>query len=108
MRKISNKAIKERWFEWPKDQSVKVLLRPFPASQTMLVSTTADGMSNINWEIFNFCLLDWKGYVGDDDRPLKCTDKNKKLVFDFDREMILFIIESVGDFESKIVIQKKT
>ena len=43
---------------------------------------------------FEYVVLDWKGMLNDDDKPLKCNEENKRIVYDYFQELVGFVIES--------------
>lgn len=108
MRKFNKKAIEQKWVEWEKDKEVQILVRPFPASQTMIMADMSkEERGSINWKIFDYCVLDWKGFVDENDKPLKCTKENKQMIFDYDREFIVFAVNEISNFDKDIIEQKK-
>lgn len=67
------------------DDDPAFLIRPFPASKGEM-RMTQDGELVISsarqWEMFNHCVTNWKYIVDDDDKPVPCTEHNKRLLFD--------------------------
>jgi hypothetical protein len=65
--------------------NAKLTIRPYPQSRsdvgfkngTMIIS-------GINTrDMFMYCLTEWDGVSGSDDKPLKMTDDIKKMIYDF-------------------------
>ena len=46
--------------------------------------------------LFNEAIVDWKGFDDDDDKELKCTAKNKKIVYEFYPELREFVDKEHG------------
>ncbi|MDD4060457.1 MAG: hypothetical protein PHW08_07140 [Kiritimatiellae bacterium] len=71
------------WHEF--GEGVRLKIRPYPASRAAV--TLKAGALVISgaesFEMFDYCLVDWEGVVGADDKPLKATAEIKRSVFDW-------------------------
>jgi len=83
--KINKKKYKERWVKVVDD--VEVLLRPFPMSQAVFAPGSDESFAKAVKNKFMYCVVDWKGIVDEDDKPVPCDDENKEFVFDFISEL---------------------
>lgn len=105
--KINKSIIKEEWVKYPEDEEVEFLIRPFPSSQGLVPPDDMEGQAHFNWKIFQYCVVDWKGIIGEDDKPLECNDENKKFIFDYVREFYSFVlINALAPLSN--VVEKKT
>ena len=82
----------------------KLKIRPYPASKSDVVFR--DGSLVITgenqYEIFSYCLEEWKDFVDADGKPLALTDAVKQKVFDFQLAGIpLFVLNKVRRFEQE-------
>ena len=70
--------------EYPFEGAV-LLIRPYPESKSRQTFSPAglvqEGQDR--FEIFNYCLVGWKGVAGADGKELDCTEEIKRKVFDF-------------------------
>ncbi len=102
MKKYNTKPTKGEWIAHPDDKEVQVKIRPFSLfSLTKLPSADNVDMSEV-WNIFNYSVLDWKGFEGEDG-SLECNEENKKLVYDFDQDIVVFVTEKAGVLRDKVV-----
>ena len=93
MAKKFNLKLKEgNWIDW--EDGCKLRLRPFPASQTMM--TEKDFDMDFSVKMFKICVVDWEGFVDDDDKPIECNDETKQYMFDYYPELINFVLENVN------------
>ena len=42
-----------------------------------------DDISEGMLQQFVYCLVDWKGLIGEDDKPFECNDENKAYIYDY-------------------------
>ena len=109
MRKISKNKIKSKWVNFDKDPDVKFKLRPVPINNILLGVALEGDRKKIIWDKFNYALEEWEGMTDENDKPLPCTEENKKFVFDWDEEILLFIGNKLGAAPDDInPIEKKT
>lgn len=86
---------KERWVVIDKENEVELLIKPFEHTRTLTFNS--QGISDpteINTEIFVYCVQDWKGINDMNNKPLECNELNKKNVYLNDIDIsIAFILE---------------
>jgi hypothetical protein len=95
MLKINTKKSEGQWIPYPEDKNVQFLIRPFsiftlsrlPSEETMAQLSPEE-----YWQIFNYCLMDWKGIYDTEEKPLKCNENNKKIVADHFMELASFVV----------------
>ena len=96
--KISYEA---RWFDF---QDGRLKIRPYPASMNDITIKVGKGMifsGEESLKMFEYCLIDWEGIVGADDKPIPCTDEVKRKVYDFQMGGIsAFVLTKVREFDT--------
>ena len=117
MLKINKKNAKGRWYKLPTDKTVELFIIPFPFTKgifSYVSDFSEDGINKLvenklfqSKMMFVESLLDWKGVVGEDNKPLKCIRANKELVFDNSIDIVQFVLEVANDDKSKIVREIK-
>jgi len=107
MRKIDRNALKGTWIKFPEDEEVELLMKPF----SLFNLTKMPNEENMDfarlWDIFNFCVLDWKGILDKDGKPIECDEKNRKMVFDYDSEILNFALDQSGVLREEMVTAKE-
>ena len=106
MRKFKQKIAKGKWTTFPEDDEVQVLIRPFSLFNLTKIPTEVDVDFTQFMDIYNYCLLDWKGIQDNQGNDLKCNDDNKKLVFDFDQELVLFVVNECSKLRQDVLSGK--
>lgn len=95
MKKINKKATKGQWIVDKDDKDIQYLIKPF--SIFNINKMPSEDLSQVNpseyYIIFNHALQDWKGIVDDNDKPLACNEENKKLIYDYDQDLVSFVLE---------------
>jgi hypothetical protein len=104
--KIKKSIVEAKWIKYPDDEEVEFKIRPFPQSEGLMPSDDEYKQAQFNWKVFNYCVLDWKGMVNEDNEPLECNEINKKFVFDYVREVFSFVIINAIS-STKGIIEKK-
>lgn len=107
MRKFNTKNIKGKWITHPEDKEVQVRIRPFSLFSFTKIPTEENVDMSQFWGIFNYCVLDWKGFVDSNDKPMKCTEENKRIVFDYDQDIILFVVNEASEMRESVVSEKE-
>jgi len=94
MRKYNKTSAKGKWFDFPKDKELKLFIKPFSifTMNKLPSETTAIDVSDY-FPSFNYSLTDWKGFISEDGKEMKCDEENKKIVYDFDQEIVTFVID---------------
>lgn len=106
--KVNKKATQEKWFEMDSNKDVKFLIRPFPMFMRRY-DNTSDNLSQYKngKEKFMYCVVDWKGIIDEEDKPLKCNKENKEYIFDFVAPLAIFIVTKISEFDDIILSEKK-
>jgi len=91
--KLNTKVDKGEWYDYTAttsgtDVAASFRVRPFPYS--FIEANTEDIVKEL-WNHFKYCLVDWKDVTDTNDKPLKCTDENKKAVFDYSEDVREFV-----------------
>lgn len=94
-KKQSMKLKKGNWVEW--EEGAEIRLRPFPASQSKV--NQADIDMEFTMEVFNYCVMDWKGIVEDtkEEKSIPCNKETKEYMFDYNPEMLTFVMETLKE-----------
>jgi len=87
--------------QWYDFGDARLFIRPYPSSKSNLV--IRDGRPVISgedqWDIFNYCLVDWKNVTDATGATISCTEDIKKKVFDFAMAGIsAFVLEKSRQF----------
>jgi len=104
---IKRKLTEAKWVNYPEDAEVKFKIRSFPTSMGMFLNGTDNDLIDFTWKKFNYCVVDWQGINDEDSKPLECNEENKKFIFDYVQELMLWVSTQVFDSTSGIV-EKKT
>lgn len=104
--KIDTKLAEAKWIDYEDDTEVKFKLRPFPMSQGIYVDS--DDIIEYTWKKFNYSVIDWKGITNEKDQPLECNDENKKFIFDYVQDLMMWIMVEISKLTSDLSSQKKT
>jgi hypothetical protein len=99
MKIVNTKMAEEKWFTNEQDADVKVLLRRFPVSNSLFAPDDDDRVMKLAWQRFEYCIVDWKGFLDESDAKLECNSDNKKLVFDYDVDTLMWISGLVVAFD---------
>ena len=107
MRKFDKKSLKGTWVKFPEDEEVQLLLKPFSLfNLTKLPNEQSLDFDKV-WDIFNYCVLGWKGIVDSDGKEIPCDEKNKKMVFDYDGDILTFVLDQSGVLREGMVTAKE-
>jgi hypothetical protein len=98
--KIKRDVIKGQWVDFEGD--VRLQVRPFPASEGLFTPTNAEEMSEATWARFNYCLLRWEGLKEEDDSEFEFNEDNKRFVFNYIQDIVLFVITQTRIMEGDI------
>lgn len=58
-----------------------------------------------DWQVFDYCLIDWRNVQSADDKPVILTDAVKKAVFDSDAEGIRQFVFTVVNRSNKLLFK---
>jgi len=107
--KVINKQIsKGKWFTYPKDKSIELLIRPLSIYD--FNKLPSESLEITPEEFGNFAsnlLLDWKGIIDEKGKPLKCDEDNKKLLADHDQELASFIMNMAAELKNDVITDKE-
>jgi len=96
MKKINTKPLKGKWFTFPDDEEISVLIKPF--SLFNMNRMPSENIEDVNvadfFDNFKYVCLDWKGLIDEDDKPLECNEENKRVVYDYFQELVAFVIDN--------------
>ena len=107
MKKFNVKQTKGVWITSPDDKEVQVLIKPVSIfSLTKLPSEEKITVIDA-WNMFKEMVLDWKGIVDEDAKVIKCDDDGKKLIYEYDQDLVSFIIEECNELREKVSGSKK-
>lgn len=101
MKKFNTKLFKGIWVSCPDQESIQIKIRPF----SIFSSTKNPADENFDlkevWNQFNYCVTAWKGFQ-DENGDMECNEANKKIVFEFDQELALFVLKEASDLREKV------
>lgn len=107
MRKYNTKLREELWFPFPTDEGIEFKLRMFPNSEAMNIEgNMTNAISQGVWKVFNYCVVDWKGILDENEEPIPCNEENKLFIFEQDEEIMEWVIETVGNMKSTLIEKK--
>lgn len=105
--KLNRSLLKSKWVTFEEAKGVSFEVRPFPASHNAVRSLSGEDKVEVFWKIFEYCLIDWKGVEGEDNKALECNADNKRMLYDYSEAAMMFIITMSAKNKDKI-IEKKT
>ena len=106
MKKFNVKTTKGEWLKFLEDEEVELNIRPFSLfSLTKVPSEETVDMTQL-WNIFNYCLIDWKGIEGETG-PMECNEENKKIVYDYDQQLVAFVVARASELRDNVVSKKE-
>jgi len=111
MRTINKKKIADEiWVKFPEDEEIQLKIRQFPTSQGMYIPGISDEtMFEFAWKKFNYCIVDWKGFIDENEKPLECNEENKRYVYDYIEDIMMWASNEISKLKEDIVTtQKKT
>jgi len=95
--KLNLKYVEGKWFDF---KEAKVKIKMFPNSKVLSLN-----MEELSFEdlsiILNECVVDWKGFVDEDGKEIKCNNKNKKLMVDVYMDLVNFVIEKQNEMREQ-------
>lgn len=107
MRKIQKPNFTE-WVEHDEDKDIKIEVKPVSIHIFNKVSGLTDLSVQDMFNIFNYAVVDWKGYLNTSGKPLEVNEENKALVFDLEFEKIVpKVVNEAFELRQKGVISEK-
>jgi len=103
MRTLNHKKTTGIWLEFPNDPTFKLNIRPLNILSMNKPPTATETTQNEIWEWFNYILVDWSGYIDEESKMIECNEEMKKLVFNFDQDVVSFCIEQATKLRNEIV-----
>lgn len=102
--KLNLKYVDGKWVDFREDAQVKIRMLPMSKSLSM-----ADGEVDLDAmsTIFTECVVDWKGFVDEDDKPIECSPENKLLMFDCFMELVGFVVEEQNNLREEFALSLK-
>lgn len=107
MRTLNQSKALGTWVSFPKDDTFKLQIRPLNILSMNRPPSDKTTTENQIWEWFDYILIGWEGYENEEGQPVECNEDNKKLVFNFDQEVVTFCIESATKLREEIVSIKE-
>lgn len=101
MKVVNTGVTEEIWVDNPDDKEVKVKIRRFPLSLSLFAPNEPDGVVKLAWQRFDYCIVDWQGFVDQDENTLECNSVNKKIVFDFNEDIMIWVANEINKLNSK-------
>ena len=100
--KIKKQTLMSKWFKYEGAEGVEIELTEIPMTNYLL--SLQDSLHNVfdseeereskTEKAILPAITNWTGLFGEDDRPLKLTKENKKLVFKANVDLMVFIQNS--------------
>ena len=102
MKTVNTKITKEVWVTNDEDNDVQFKLRRFPLSLSLFAPNDSEGIVKLAWQRFDYCITSWKGMIDENGKELECTTDNKRLVFDFYEDVMLWVAAQIHKLETPI------
>lgn len=109
MRRINTKKSTGIWIDFPSDDTFKLKIRPLNLLSLKAPAELSGGTTK-QYEIFewfDYVLLDWSGYNDEEGQVVECTKEMKEVVFNFDQEVVAFVISKATELRDEIVSGKE-
>ena len=106
MKKFNTKLFQGVWVSVPEQESIQIKLRPFSMFSTTKNPTDVNFELKEVWNQFNYCVTEWKGFQ-DEDGDMECNEVNKKIVFEYDQDLALFILKEANSLILKVFGEKE-
>ncbi len=103
MRTLNHQKAAGTWIEFPDDLTFKLNIRPLNILSMNRTPTSTKTTQIEMWEWFNYILVDWSGYIDEKGKIIKCNEEMKKIVFNFDEEVVSFCIEQATNLRDEII-----
>jgi len=97
---LDRSNIKNKWFEY--DEDVSFLIRPFPISEQAL-SPSSYNILEVLLKQALYCLIDWKGIVDVNNKPIKCNEENKQFMIDYSEDLMTFINTKAKEMTAGVI-----
>jgi len=94
------------WLPFKNSDDVKVKIKMLPLSKSLDVEQGGDSIETM-YSVYDECLLDWTGFVDEDDNIIECTPENKRRVFDAYTELFEFVMTEQNILRQKFSVSLK-
>jgi len=91
---IKRDFLKAKWYKF--DDEVELEIGPFPFSNHKTVE-----IMDMVMEQFMKCLVGWKG-ITESGKVFKCTEENKKFLYDYYPEVRDFVLDKARSFSAVV------
>lgn len=95
---------KETWVSHPDYKDLKFNI--IPLTNTVLErqpGNTSLPTQEDYLKYFTYCVRDWSGIVDENKKEIKCDDEAKKIVFEYNFDISIFVINESFDLRNKII-----
>ena len=103
MRTLNKKKTIGEWITFPEDPTFKLKIRPLNILSMNKTPTSTETTLSEMWEWFDYILVDWSGYMDEEDKVIECNEEMKKLVYNFDQDVVSFCIEQAMKLRKEII-----
>jgi len=108
MRKINKTKANGSWIEFPDDPTFKLKVRPINLlSLNKMPTEEVKTTQNEMFEWFDYVLIDWTGYEDESGAVIKCDKENKELVFNYDQDVVTFVINTATKLRDEIITKEE-
>ena len=83
------KSNKPTWIKFDEDPEIQFKIKPF-WFLNLKVIPSGDISPQFMGDMFVSTVVEWKGIVGEDDKPLDCNPKNKQIVAEQNMDLVIF------------------
>jgi len=93
-----------QWFTHPDEESVQFKIRPTSIySLNKAPGEAIDITLPDVVDLYLYCLMDWKGVGGLDNKPLPCTKENKLAFLNQHDSLVSFVINKASELKNEVV-----
>ncbi len=89
------------------EDGVELKVKPFPLTHGVFRMAMDNDLANQNWDLFDYCVEDWKGFENEKGEVLECNEENKRIVFNHFPQIIFFVLRRINDSQEELLAQKK-
>lgn len=104
--KINRKLAEAKWVDYEDD--IKFKIKSFPMSHGIFFQGSKEDLVEFTWKRFNYCVVDWSGFVDEKDEPLECNEDNKKYIFDYYPNIMMWVSSQIVEHSAVEEYKKKT
>ena len=89
------------WFPW--EGNTEIEIRSFPYSQLLAGEGFVEGL----WSQFNYCVMNWKGFVDEEGKEYSCNEETKRYLFDYSKKLQGFVYVKAKELNDKVLSELK-